>query len=81
MQFDVALEKCGRNFKVCPETPQLTLIGSLNSCYAMDEHDHSEKSIGSDDEYFEEPPVINIHLPRNPRSKAKYNLFSRLLFL
>lgn len=34
----------------------------------------------SEDEVkFENIPVVEIHSPKDPRSKAKYNIFSRLL--
>ena len=34
----------------------------------------------SDDEVkFEDTPVVEVHRPKDPRSRAKYNVFSRLL--
>ena len=32
-----------------------------------------------DDMKFEDIPVVEVHHPKDPRSKAKYNIFSRLL--
>ena len=42
-------------------------------------------SIGSEDHYSEDEvmvedvPVVGVHRPKDPRSKAKYNPLSRLL--
>ena len=38
------------------------------------------EDFSEDEEKFEDVPVVGAHRPKDPRSKAKYNLLSRLLF-
>ena len=37
-------------------------------------------SVAEDEMNFKDIPVVGVHQPKDPRSKAKYNLLSRLLF-
>ena len=52
----------------------------------MSEEKEKEKELEADEESFEEkvehvsPPTAEASRPKDPRSKAKYNVFSRLLF-
>ena len=39
----------------------------------------SEEPPSVDEVKFEGVPSVKIHHPKDPRSKAKYNIFSRLL--
>jgi hypothetical protein len=39
----------------------------------------SEDHYSEDEVKFEDVPVVGVHRPKDPRSKAKYNPLSRLL--
>ena len=45
----------------------------------MEDVDSEDRAESADEYYFQHPPVA--HIPKDPRTKYKYNIFCRILFL
>ena len=52
----------------------------MNQGQANSGDEASSEELSEDEVKFEDTPVAEVHHPKDPRSKAKYNIFSRLLF-